>query len=92
MELGTNARSIGEWVKRAEAVGQSIGEDERAAPTSASFAIASVRGRLIRLIRLVLSSGVATRSPAIEAGFQMAQRKAGSTVGVQRRAQKSYRD
>jgi len=30
MELGLNAKSIGEWVKRAEESGQSIEEDERA--------------------------------------------------------------
>ena len=30
MELGINAKSIGEWVKRAEENGQSIDEDERA--------------------------------------------------------------
>ena len=30
MELGINAKSIGEWVKRAEESGQSIEEDERA--------------------------------------------------------------
>jgi transposase len=30
MELGLNAKSIGEWVKRAEELGQSIEEDERA--------------------------------------------------------------
>jgi transposase len=30
MELGINASSIGEWVKRAEASGQAIAEDERA--------------------------------------------------------------
>lgn len=30
MELGINAKSIGEWVKRAEENGQAIDEDERA--------------------------------------------------------------
>jgi transposase len=30
MELGINAKSIGEWVKKAEANGQAIDEDERA--------------------------------------------------------------
>jgi len=30
MELGINAKSIGEWVKRAEESGQAIEEDERA--------------------------------------------------------------
>lgn len=30
MELGINAKSIGEWVKRAEESGQAIDEDERA--------------------------------------------------------------
>lgn len=29
MELGINAKSIGEWVKRAEDSGQAIDEDER---------------------------------------------------------------
>ena len=29
MELGINAKSIGEWVKRAEESGQAIEEDER---------------------------------------------------------------
>jgi transposase len=30
MELGINAKSIGEWVKKAEVNGQAIDEDERA--------------------------------------------------------------
>lgn len=30
MELGINAKSLGEWVKKAEESGQSIEEDERA--------------------------------------------------------------
>ena len=30
MELGINAKSIGEWVKRAEESGQAIEDDERA--------------------------------------------------------------
>ena len=29
MELGINAKSIGEWLKKAEANGQAIDEDER---------------------------------------------------------------
>ena len=29
MELGINAKSVGEWVKRAEDSGEAIGEDER---------------------------------------------------------------